>query len=86
MDPEPIDCNELVELVTEYLEGALDETELRRFEAHVAECDGCETYLQQFRATIESVGGLAAEDRVAGEAALLETFRGWLADHPGDRA
>ena len=86
MDPEPLDCKELVELVTEYLEGALDDRERRRFEAHVADCDGCEAYLQQFRTAIGSVGRLAAEDRPAGEAALLELFRGWLSDHPGEMA
>ena len=46
----PIDCNELVELVTAYLDGSLDLEDRARFDAHLLECDGCENYLQQFRA------------------------------------
>lgn len=48
-------CQELVELVTEYLEGALSREDRSRFEAHVAECPGCATYLSQFEATIAIV-------------------------------
>jgi anti-sigma factor RsiW len=80
-----MDCNELVELVTAYLDGALDPQERRRFEEHVAECDGCATYVEQFRTTIHTVGRLAPEDRPVRTDALLDLFRGWLADHPGDR-
>lgn len=51
-----MDCNELVELVTAYLDGSL-ETEVRaRFDMHLLECDGCENYLQQFRATVDTLG------------------------------
>jgi hypothetical protein len=44
-----MDCNELVELVTAYLDGALDPQTRARFDSHLRECDGCENYLQQFR-------------------------------------
>ena len=49
-----MDCNELVELVTAYLDNALDEETRARFEAHLTECDGCENYLEQFRATVRT--------------------------------
>jgi anti-sigma factor RsiW len=47
-----LSCQELVELVTDYLEGALAHEELARFEAHLATCPGCEIYLEQVRTTI----------------------------------
>lgn len=46
---DPLVCREFVELVTDYLEGGLPETERLRFEAHLAECDGCEGYLDDLR-------------------------------------
>ena len=51
-----MDCNELVELVTAYLDGSLDTETRARFDTHLVECDGCENYLQQFRATVDTVG------------------------------
>jgi anti-sigma factor RsiW len=51
----PLHCDELVELVTHYLEDALEPCERRRFLEHVSTCDGCSAYLAQFRATIASV-------------------------------
>jgi predicted anti-sigma-YlaC factor YlaD len=48
-DHDPLVCREFVELVTDYLEGALPETERVRFEAHLAECDGCGGYLEDMR-------------------------------------
>jgi anti-sigma factor RsiW len=70
-------CQELVELVTDYLDGALPDAERARFEAHLAECPGCERHLEQVRMTIDLVGAtpaLAAQPEVS---ALLETFRHW---------
>lgn len=57
----PLDCNELVELVTAYLDGALDPETRARFDLHLAECDGCEDYLQQFRATVRTVGRIGRD-------------------------
>ena len=54
-------CRELVELVTEYLEGALDPAERSRVDAHLTECDGCAAYLDQIRATIEATHALPRE-------------------------
>jgi anti-sigma factor RsiW len=51
-------CQELVELVTAYLEGALPDVETRALEAHLVECAGCEIYVEQFRQTIGALGGL----------------------------
>jgi anti-sigma factor RsiW len=53
-------CRDAVELMTEYLEGALPLPEHRRFEAHLAHCDACRAYLDQVRATVEAVGHLRA--------------------------
>ena len=56
MSTGPMDCNELVELVTAYLDEALDADTRARFDAHLADCDGCENYLQQFRTTVRTLG------------------------------
>lgn len=55
-------CQEMVELVTDYLEGALSRSQRRRFEAHLAGCENCTEYLEQMRATIRLTGRLRAED------------------------
>ena len=67
-------CQELVELVTDYLEGALPREDVTRFEAHVAACPGCETYLAQVQTTIAltRAGGRAVE-----VSPLLDAFRDW---------
>jgi anti-sigma factor RsiW len=71
-------CRELVELVTDYLLGELDPAERARFEAHLEECEGCRSYVDQMRRTVSVVGALH-EDDVAPEAraALLGVFRDW---------
>jgi predicted anti-sigma-YlaC factor YlaD len=71
-------CKELVELVTDYLEGALAPTEHRRFEEHLAGCQGCRNYLQQMRETIRLTGKLT-EEAIEPQAkeALLQVFRAW---------
>jgi anti-sigma factor RsiW len=61
MSTGPMDCNELVELVTAYLDGALDGDTRSRFDAHLAMCDGCENYIQQFEATMRTVGKVGDE-------------------------
>ena len=75
-----ISCQELVELVTDYLEGALSPEDRNRFDAHIGGCDGCRTYLEQIRITIAVAGRLTPEELdPAAERALLEAFRGWKA-------
>jgi anti-sigma factor RsiW len=75
---EELSCQELVELVTEYFEGALSPQEALRFEQHAATCKGCGRYLDQMRRTIE-IAGLLTPDSIppAAEAALLHAFRDW---------
>jgi len=55
-------CQQVVELVTDYLEGVLSRSQRRRFEAHLAGCENCAEYLEQMRATIRLTGRLGAED------------------------
>lgn len=71
-------CRELVELVTDYLEDRLPPADRVRFEAHLAACRACVTYLEQIRQTIRTLGRLP-EEALSTEAreALLEAFRGW---------
>ena len=75
-----LNCRELVELVTAYLEGDLSSGERKRFDAHLAACDGCTAYVEQMRRTIELSGRLRTHDvsREAEEALLL-AFRNWKA-------
>ena len=75
-----MNCSELVELVTDYLEGSMSVDERARFDEHVSGCDGCTTYLEQFRITIR-LTGMLSEDQVAPDAreALLGAFRDWRA-------
>jgi anti-sigma factor RsiW len=75
---EQLSCQELVELVTDYLDGALPTAERARFESHIANCDGCRAYLEQIRVTIRLSGTLRPEQLdPAAEEALLEAFRDW---------
>jgi anti-sigma factor RsiW len=71
-------CRELVELITDYLEDRLSPVDRRRFEAHLATCDACRTYMEQFRQTIRVLGRLP-EESLSSEArtALLAAFRDW---------
>jgi predicted anti-sigma-YlaC factor YlaD len=76
--PIGITCQELVELVTEYLEGTIDADMRVRFEQHLALCDGCTYYLEQMRETIR-LSGKVTEDQipVAQRGRLLQAFRDW---------
>jgi anti-sigma factor RsiW len=75
---EELSCQELVELVTDYLEGALPPELHERFERHIAHCSGCQAYLEQMHATIRATGTLTAESLAPqAERALLDAFRGW---------
>jgi anti-sigma factor RsiW len=75
---EDITCKELVELVTEYLEGALPPEERDRFEQHLLLCDGCDAYLEQMRKTIALSGSLTEKSIPSdAEERLLLVFRNW---------
>jgi hypothetical protein len=71
-------CAELVELVTDYHEGALEARDRQRFEEHVVFCDGCASYLDGMRRTIEVTGRLTVDDVLPElERELVAAFRGW---------
>jgi hypothetical protein len=69
-------CQEFVELVTDYLEGALDEDTVRRFEEHMDLCQGCETYLSQMKETASRLGEIPVESlSPETQETLLSAFR-----------
>jgi anti-sigma factor RsiW len=75
---EALSCQELVELVTDYVEGALAPEERWRFEQHLAECGNCQRYLEQIRETIRIAGRLSPETIAPeAEAVLVGAFRDW---------
>lgn len=75
---EEMTCRELVELITDYLEGALRPEDRAQFEAHLAACSGCANYLEQMRRTI-SLAGRLSEEAIPEESRseLLRLFRDW---------
>jgi len=79
MQPEAgLSCAEVVELVTDYLEGRLPPEERRRFDEHVSGCDGCVAYLEQMRATIATAGRLRETELPPElEERVLLSFRDW---------
>jgi anti-sigma factor RsiW len=80
IDTEALSCRELVELVTDYLEGALSPSDTARFERHIGACDGCTLYVDQLRATVQATGAITIDDLTPdAEAALLGAFRDWSA-------
>jgi anti-sigma factor RsiW len=74
-------CRELIELITEYFEGALSPPDRSRFEEHVMSCPPCRAYLEQMQQTVRLLGSIT-EDTVSpvAEEALIEAFRGWKRD------
>lgn len=75
---EDLTCREVVELVTAYLEGDLPPAEAARVEAHVADCDGCETVVAEMRDTIRLTGMLSEDELTPGQReTLLGAFRDW---------
>ena len=71
-------CREVVELVTDYLEGALSERERADFERHLAGCAGCRAYVEQMRVAIELTGTIdPAEPPSPLREELLAAFRDW---------
>jgi predicted anti-sigma-YlaC factor YlaD len=71
-------CREVVEIVTDYLEGALSPEDHVRFDAHLSGCDGCTSYLDQMRETIR-LTGMLTEDQIpeAQRERLRLAFRDW---------
>jgi anti-sigma factor RsiW len=79
-----VNCQDLVELVTDYLEGALDPATRARFEEHLVECEYCAIYLEQMRQTLVVAGRIAPEGLdPQTRANLLAAFRTWSDRRPG---
>jgi anti-sigma factor (TIGR02949 family) len=77
-----VDCREFTELVTEYLEGALSKDARERFEAHMAECPGCTTYLDQMRVMLRTLVRTHAETASPElREQLVGAFKTWK-EHP----
>ena len=73
-----MDCNELVEVITDYIEERLPLEDRRRFDAHLLECPYCVVYVEQMRDTIAALGSVDVDaidpsDRTK----LIDLFRGW---------
>ena len=76
--PNELTCQEIVELVTDYLEQTLVSEMRTRFEEHVTDCPGCQTYIEQVQQTINMLHKLAQEPTLpASKEELLEIFRNW---------
>lgn len=73
-----LSCKELAELITDYLEGRLSRVDANRFEAHLAICPACVTYVEQMQDAVAMVGKLPkvelSEDLESG---LMDAFRNW---------
>jgi anti-sigma factor RsiW len=77
-------CVEMVESITDYLEGALPADELARFRDHLLCCDGCEAYLDQMRTTVRLLR-TSPQHRLSrdAEGAIVDTFRQWSRERTG---
>ena len=74
-------CQQVVELVTDYLEDALSADDRRRFEHHLAGCPHCTEYLAQMRETIRLAGRVSPEDLTpVMRTDLTDLYRRWRAE------
>jgi anti-sigma factor RsiW len=81
----PLACKQVVEMVTDYLEGFLSPRDQERFEEHLADCPHCTEYLAQMRETIRLAGQLTPEDFSAEmRDAFTDLYRQWRSDDTGD--
>jgi anti-sigma factor RsiW len=76
-----LNCDELVELVTDYLDGALDDETGRRVADHLAGCEGCTTYVDQMRQTIATLGSSRPDVELTEEA--RNALRAAFGEPPG---
>ena len=76
MSAHSLTCHEVVELVTDYLEGRLSRRDRRRFEEHLKACDGCTAYVEQMRLTLRALGKIEEKDiSRRAKAELMDAFR-----------
>jgi predicted anti-sigma-YlaC factor YlaD len=74
-------CQQAVELVTDYLEGALSRRERRRFESHLRRCPNCSAYLEQIRITIELTGAVDPEELTPdAKRDLIDLYQRWRSE------
>jgi anti-sigma factor RsiW len=74
--PLELDCNQVVELVTDFIEGALDASTAQRVREHLADCPGCDAYVEQIRETVGALGRLPADTlSPQAQATLMDAFR-----------
>jgi anti-sigma factor RsiW len=72
----PLTCRELVELVTDYLEGVMPPSERELVERHLTACDGCTAYIEQMRLTLRALGSIPEETIPEGaRETLVAVFR-----------
>jgi anti-sigma factor RsiW len=73
-----LSCQQVVELITDYLEHTLLPEVRERLEAHVTECPGCESYIEQMQLTIDMLHQIARESVFsATKQELLQLFHDW---------
>lgn len=73
-----LECRQAVDLVTDYLEGALSRRQRRRFEAHMRACPNCSAYLEQIQAVVEMSGSLEPDDLTPqAREDLINLYRRW---------
>jgi anti-sigma factor RsiW len=74
-------CQQAVELVTDYLEGALSRRDRRRFETHLRACPNCAAYLEQIRTTIQLTGAIEPDDLTPeARSDLIDLYRRWRSE------
>jgi anti-sigma factor RsiW len=77
---QPLTCQDLAELVTDYLEDALSDLDRARFEEHIELCPMCQVHLEQLRVTVRELGRLRERDIDPGVLAEMQArFRDWNA-------
>ena len=77
-DSQPMTCQELAQLVTDYLDGAMPADERGSFERHLSLCPACVRFVDQMRQTVATLGRVPAESITPDvEQKLLEQFRSW---------
>ena len=81
---EELSCQEIVEIVTDYIEEAMAPEERRRFEHHLSYCPGCVTYVEQIRETIRLTGETPREEALpsALREGLIAQFGTWQRGKP----
>lgn len=78
-----ITCEEIVDIITDYLEGIVDDATRDEIEAHLALCPACDEYLAQMRSTLSTLGHVPLDSLSdTAKSSLLASFR-TFPRHPG---